>query len=126
MVTGGVGERRIRLDRTQEQATTMSVHQAFYIRAFANLSGSLLLAGILVGLVAGSAALWLVGRGLNLARREAALWAPKLLAYLLTFQARVDQEADERIFRPHVMGLSMVRGVRAGVAAFLRGSPSVG
>ena len=63
MVTGGVGERRIRLDRTQEQATTMSVHQAFYIRAFANLSGSLLLAGILVGLVAGSAALWLVGRG---------------------------------------------------------------
>ena len=102
----------------------MTTQQAATIQGFANLSGSFLLFGLLVMLVAGSAVLWLTGRGLNLARREAGRWAPQLLAGLITLQTRVDREAEERFIRPHFSRLCLIVGVRAGVIAFWRGRPS--
>jgi hypothetical protein len=99
----------------------MSAQQAATLQAFANLSASLLLLGILVFLVAGSAVLWLAGRGLILARREVANWAPLLLARLIAVRSRVEAEAQAQIYRPHVSRLSRLHGIRAGVAAFFRG-----
>lgn len=101
----------------------MSAAQAATIRALANLSGSFLLLGLLFMLIAGSAALWLVGRGLTLARREMRLWAPRLLAQTIAVQMRLETEAETRIYQPHVRTWSRVRGLRAGVAAFIRGTP---
>lgn len=101
----------------------MSVEQAATLRALANLSGSFLLLGLLFALIAGSAVLWLAGRGLTLARREMRLWAPRLLAQTIAVQLRLENEADARIYRPHVRTWSRVRGLRAGVAAFIRGAP---
>jgi hypothetical protein len=101
----------------------MSVEQAATIRALANLSGSFLLLGLLFGLIAGSAALWVVGRGLGIARREMRAWAPRLLAQTIAVQTRLDDEVDVRIYRPHVRGLSRIEGLKAGVAAFIRGAP---
>lgn len=104
----------------------MILPQDAWVRALANLSSAFLLTGLFGLLISMSALLWLSARALNGARAGVKVWAPQVLAWLLSLQLRLDTEARQRIVGPHVTLLSGWRGLKAGAAALLHGSRAAG
>lgn len=93
-----------------------------WIQGLANLSAAFLLTGILCLLLTATALAWLSAKALMVTRQEVQVLAPRFLAWLLSFQLRLETEAQTRLFRPQVALLSGWRGVRAGAAALLHGT----
>lgn len=93
-----------------------------WVEVLAGLAGSFLLLLVFVVLLALCAVLWLLGKGLRLARARApqiALW----IQDRLQAGEQAMQRSAEDILRPQIEALSTWEGVKAGLKTLVTPSP---
>ncbi len=92
------------------------------LHTLANLSASFLLLVAFLILVAVIVLLYLLWRGIRIARTQVAILAPQVLDYTLEAQAGTHGAADDLI-SPQIQAISLWVGLRAGAHTLLTGAP---
>jgi len=93
------------------------------LHAVADVAGSVLLLLAFLLLVAAIVALYMLWRGLRMARSEVATLAPRVVDYAVRTETGVD-EGSATMLEPQIRAISAWAGIRAGVRALVTGAPS--
>lgn len=91
------------------------------LSTLANLSASFLLLVAFLLLVVAIVALYMIWRGIRMARDQVAILAPQVLAYTLQAQEGT-YGASEEMLTPQIHAISLWAGVKAGVYTLITGA----